>query len=193
MSFPSLPPANGDVREILLREGMCAIVDAADFDWLSQFRWHADPGHNGVWYASRTACIPARDNGGRRKVSTIRMHREVIAAPAGVFVDHINHNGLDNRRANLRICNNGQNLANSRSRRPGQFRGVYRAGAKWFARVGSHPYKPKFLGRFDTAEEAARAYDIAAKERFGAFATLNFPDAHNFHLDPHSSRTNKGS
>lgn len=92
--------------------------------------------------------------------------------PEGLVVDHINGNKLDNRRSNLRICTQSQNL-NGRNTNKGyigvswdKFRG------KWKANIGKD-YQKIFLGRFDTAEEAARVYDEKAVELFGEFARLN--------------------
>jgi hypothetical protein len=104
------------------------------------------------------------------------MHRVIMAATPDQEIDHVNRNGLDNRRgANLRISTRSQNTANGRIRRPGQYRGVYRAGRKWRAAISGYPGKLEYLGSFDDPAVAATAYDVAAHARFGEFATLNFP------------------
>lgn len=107
--------------------------------------------------------------------STERLHTFLTAWP---LVDHINGNGLDNRRANLRPATPSQNTANARmpSDNTSGFKGV-----GWFARTGrwrayiTYQGRQKHLGYFDIAEEAALAYDAAARELFGEFARPNFP------------------
>jgi len=95
-------------------------------------------------------------------------------AQTGQQVDHINHNPLDNRRCNLRLCTNGQNTANARKHKDGitsQFKGVSwdKYAQSWCVQVqGSR------VGRFKSEMEAARAYDNAARVAFGEFAHLNF-------------------
>jgi len=107
------------------------------------------------------------------------MHRAIMQPPKGMVVDHIDGNGLDQRRANLRV---GTQRRNSHNRRPSRwtssrFKGVYfcKATRKWVATIG-YEGKAIYLGSFDDEAEAARAYDRKARELFGAYAYLNFPE-----------------
>lgn len=157
-------------KEITLTKGRSAIVDAADFDWLNQWKWCC----NSRGYVMRKA--PRKK--GKRK--TIRMHRVILSPPGDMEVDHINGNPLDNRRCNLRICTHTQNLANSRKRAgcSSRYKGVWWDSnrRKWQAYIRSAS-KRIHLGRFNTEEAAAAAYDQAALEYFGEFARLNNPRA----------------
>jgi hypothetical protein len=106
------------------------------------------------------------------------MHRQVTNAPKGLVVDHINHNGLDNRRANLRLCTKQQNNCNSRSFRhkTSNYKGVFKEkGSKKFRAYIRFNKKPVHIGMFELEIDAAKAYDKKAKELFGEFAYLNFP------------------
>ena len=98
-----------------------------------------------------------------------------------VVVDHINGNPFDNRRSNLRIASTVQNHWNYRisERNTTGYKGIYRDKRieKYHARICEHGRR-HYLGVFATAEEAARAYDSAARKFFGEFATLNFPEKH---------------
>lgn len=105
------------------------------------------------------------------------LHRAIMSASKGQEVDHINGDGLDNSRGNLRVATRSQNCANRRSYNPKSgFRGVYPQsfGVTWRARI---MVNKKFIngGNFSTPEEAARRYDELALENFGEFAVLNFP------------------
>lgn len=117
---------------------------------------------------------------------TVALHQFVMHAEPGQFVDHRNGNGLDNRKENLRFATpeqNSQNVTRSANQKRGGFKGVVwnRRGKKWEARIGGAPRRANgskaytYLGLFESAEEAARAYDRAALARFGEFAALNFP------------------
>jgi len=108
------------------------------------------------------------------------MHREVIHPPDHLFVDHINHNGLDNRKANLRPATCAQNNYNSRHFRKSKsskYRGVNwnKQRKKWFALI-NYNKKEKFIGAFKDEKQAAKAYDKAAKKYHGEFASLNFKE-----------------
>jgi hypothetical protein len=163
--LPPVEPATGDIRFIPLTQGKFAIVDAADYEWLSQYKWCTVRNGNRT-YAFRM------ENGKR-----FLMHREIMKTPKGKVVDHMDNNGIDNRRGNMRNCSPRQN---SWSRREGhasssQYRGVYRCWGKWGAQVG-HLWRHIHVGLFNEEIEAARARDRKAIELHGKYAHLNLPE-----------------
>lgn len=107
----------------------------------------------------------------------ITMHRFILSPSKGTCVDHINGNGLDNRRCNLRLATKSQNAANRPKDRlisaTSKYKGVYRCRGRWIARIEANRVV-KHLGVFKTEEDAARAYDEAATNYFGSFAYRNF-------------------
>ncbi len=153
-------------------------MDEVDLDWLSQWKWHAAKNGHTFYAMRRRSSKPRR---------TIYMHRVILGmqdpqtgentAP-GIHTDHKNHDGLDNRRANLRPAAPTQNQANCRNSRPGtsRYRGVcwYRAKGYWTAYIRADG-KREHLGCFRNEEDAAEAYDRAARKLHGEFAVLNFP------------------
>jgi len=155
-------------KEIPLTQGKVAIVDEADFGYLSQFKWCASKGKT-TYYAMRSLV----HNG---KNTTIYMHRAIMNPPFDLQVDHRNMDGLDNRRANLRICTNSQNHMNAKKRggHSSSYKGVSwrKARRKWRARIMVNKTE-EVLGSFDDEREAANAYNARAKELFGEFAKLN--------------------
>ena len=162
-------------REIALSQGRFAIVDEADYQKYRLDAWHFLPDKYAIGYA----CGTFRCNG---IVKTGMMHRLIMGLPAkrnGLDVDHINGNGLDNRRCNLRICARGQNRAHCHkpvSGKTSQYKGVcwHKRSKRWYAQIGTgvsgHPVN---IGTFQSEEDAARAYNAAAAERYGEFARLN--------------------
>lgn len=169
------------MREIPLTHGLVALVDDDDFEWLSRHKWHAHRGGKGDgygFYAYRTVHLGV--GMARPKSLRIAMHGVLMGGDRpGFEVDHINLNGLDNRRANLRWATRSQQRANQGPRIDGSsgFKGVsfHRKARKWTAQVQSGG-KYYYLGLHATPEDAARAYDRAALELFGEFARINFPD-----------------
>jgi hypothetical protein len=154
---------DGSVKRIPVTGGLYAYVDAADYEWLSQYKWHLCGR-----YAVR-----------REKGKRILMHREIMQTPPGKVTDHADGNGLDNLRANLRNCTGQQNHRNKAKMIGGRsrFKGVqyHKPSRKWFARIW-YEGRSRSLGYFDSEVEAARAYDRAAVLCFREFARLNFPD-----------------
>ena len=148
-----------------------AIVDQCDYYWLSQYTWLEDKTH----YSYSAVCLLYR---GRRS-TLVNMHRLIMSAPKHLFVDHINRNGLDNRRANLRLATHAQNSQNrspsTRTGKTSKYKGVYwyRNRRKWRSCIRANN-KLIFLGQFDTEIEAAKAYDEAARRYHGRFASPNF-------------------
>jgi hypothetical protein len=152
-------------RFIPLTRGLWAVVDAADYERLSKYRWYASPSGGGKMYARRNT-----------KTGTVLMHREIMHTPKGMHVDHRDRNGLNNRPDNLRNCTPAQNEYNKPPRgKRSRFKGVYPDGDKWYA-VIKHKGKTYYLGTFDDEIEAARARDRKARELEGEYAYLNFPD-----------------
>jgi len=157
------------MKEIPLTQGKVAIVDDADYEWLMQWKWCA-ANFRGKFYAIRAV-------NEKLKRTTIQMHRQIMDTPPGMETDHINGNSLDNRRENLRVCTVSQNQMNRRTQKNNTsgYKGVSysKHRKKWFSQIQIDK-KRIFLGLFLTPENAARAYDEAAKRYFGEFTKTNF-------------------
>jgi len=157
-----------ELKGILLSDGRITWVDASDYDWLRQWKWHTTKSTNTI-YASRNI----NSNNGRK---TLLMHRLILGLMSDTECDHIDGNGLNNRRSNLRPCSHQQNAFNAKIYRKtsSEFRGVsWRKGTdKWAAYIKFNGQQIH-LGFFADEVDAARAYNGAAMKYFGVFAHLN--------------------
>lgn len=155
-------------KQIPLTQGKSVLINDHWFDYLNQWPWHFSKG-----YAVRGIGTWPRTH------KTIYMHRIIANTPDGMFTDHINRDTLDNRDENLRHCTKRQNQSNHKLRTDNRsgYNGVMLHNNKkhWQATITIKGVVT-YLGIFLNVEEAARAYDHAAKEHFGEFATLNFPE-----------------
>lgn len=166
--FSHITPPIG-AKVVPLTRGKYALVDEEDYERVMKFHWSAKV-RKSVIYAER-------NNNGEH----MSIHRLVMGLEKGdkLVIDHINHDGLDNRKVNLRICTHHQNSLNKRVTKEGtsQYKGVYwdKSKSRWIAGIRFKDVSYN-LGAFKTEEEAARAYDVKAKELHKEFACLNFKD-----------------
>lgn len=156
------------MKKIPLSKGQFALVDDDDFDAVSALKWHWSYG-----YAVHTEYL----GGGRSKprYKSLRMHRFIMDAINGMDVDHINHNPLDNRRSNLRVCTRGQNRSNSLKRKGvSRYKGVSwaKARGRWVAQIRKDGKCHEIIATTDE-REAALYYDIAAQLFHGHYACVN--------------------
>ena len=152
---------------IELTQGQVVIVDDSDVCWLSEYKWHAQ------WDIGKRQFVACGRVSGRK---IEKMHRVIMTASVGDVVDHINRVSLDNRRCNLRICTRAQNDWNrgiGASNKSG-YKGVcwLKTDRKWRAYITANGVC-HVIGRFDSAEDAALAYNRAATKLHGTFAVLN--------------------
>ena len=156
------------MRTIHLSSGNFALVDDEDFDNLKHFTWFEHKG-----YVARTINYTY---GGKKRTKYVSMHRSIMKTPKWLCVDHIDHNTLNNQKYNLRNCSIGENNKNQRMQKNNTvgYKGVYfeKCSGKFKAQIGQKGGR-KNLGRFKTALEAAKAYNVAALKDFGEFAKLN--------------------
>ena len=154
-------------RPIPLTKGKFAIVDADDYYRLVKYKWHINDPASNTLYAAR-----------RLERKSLKMHRVIMAAPDHLVVDHIDHNGLNNCKSNLRLCTLAQNNRNCGSSKgaSSRYKGVSwkKSTKKWDAMIRSNK-KIYRLGTFKNEIDAARAYDKKAAQLHGEVAHLNFP------------------
>lgn len=149
------------------------VVDASDLPLIENHSWRA--------YISKSGYIRVETSLSQNgKIVHLMLSRFLMNFPKGKFVDHIDCNPLNNRRSNLRLANESQNARNvPKTKRItySRFKGVswHKHKSKWVAHCAINS-KNQFIGYFTNEEDAARAYDLKAKELHGAFAKLNFPD-----------------
>ena len=155
-----------------MSQGQFAIVDPEDYARLAQHKWHLakcpTSSYAARWYRPR-------DGKHRKK---IRMHHEVISVPRGMVCDHINGNGRDNRKANLRPATISQNVCNrpkTKTKTRSKYKGLEwdKIQRKWKVRIQLNG-KKTYLGSFASEIDAAKAYDHAAKKYHREFARPNF-------------------
>lgn len=156
------------MKEIPLTQGKVALVDDADFERVSRFKWYAVKSHRN-WYVRRR-----QGEGGQW------LHHFVFGEKTKL--DHRDNDGLNNQRGNLRPCSNRQNGGNRRPQKhSSRYKGVtwWKNQKKWVATIN---YETRIhLGYFASEEQAAHAYDAAAKKLFGEFALVNFKETEAHH------------
>jgi len=172
-----LPEAPLGSAWVPLTQGKLALVDISLLDQLSKFNWCAvkiakktSEGHvYEKWYAKCTG-----DSGVSGMKGTF-MHRYIMNSSKGSQVDHVNGDGLDNRAVNLRLASAAQNSQNMKSFGSSRYKGVVRTASGTFSVRIMVNRKSEYVGTFKSEEEAARAYDKAARLHHGRFARVNFP------------------
>ena len=159
------------MKQITLTQGKVALVDDDDYVWLNQWKWCAKPGHH-TFYAAHYVRVA------KYKHRFEKMHRLILGLQESdkQQVDHVDGNGLNNQRSNLRICTITQNNQSRRKRKVGtsKYKGVYwhQRDHKWQSRITVNKKRIQ-LGCFDSETDAAIAYNRAALKCFGEFVVLN--------------------
>ncbi len=167
------------MKLIELTQGKFAQVDDEDYELLSQYKWYAVEDHN-TFYALTRITIPKAERVGKTRQKTIIMHRFILRLTnRKILVDHEDHNGLNNQKYNLREATPSENNCNVNSHKDSRSKYVgvdfSKSENRWRSRIKTSE-KRIMLGWFKIEEDAARAYDKAAKKYHKEFANLNFKE-----------------
>lgn len=149
------------IKIIQLTQGFTSEVSSEDYELVNAYKWHVSMKRN------RALAQTTLPNG-----ESVLMHRFILNAPIGVLVDHINGNTLDNSRSNLRFASAKENGRNHKAKGSSGFNGVKKTSSGWIAMIAPSGMEIT-LGTFADAEQAASAYNEAAKKVYGIFARLN--------------------
>jgi hypothetical protein len=161
------------MKKISLTQGQVALVDNSDFDFLNQWKWYAHKKKDDNTFYAR------RKGNRKENFKTIFMHRVILNIPHGDkrIPDHINRNGLDNRKCNLRIVNHSINRNNSKilSNNTSGYRGVHysKKDKRWRSRISINGKRIN-IGTYKDIIDAAKAYDVVVLELIGVIIPLNF-------------------
>ena len=157
------------MKKIELTQGKIALVDDEDYDLVSRYKWH---------YLKRDCDSPGYASS-KIDGKNIGMHRFIMGNNNNLVIDHISGDTLDNRKVNLRFCTQQQNMWNRRKRKQtlSKYMGLSKGKnrKKWQVQFWIDG-KKKTIGQFESEEDAARAYDKAARQYYGEFASTNFND-----------------
>jgi hypothetical protein len=152
-------------------DGYSILIDDEDIEIISLKKWKVEKNIKSNLYYVRTI-----------SEKNIYMHKYLLSCPIGMEVDHIDGNGLNNKKENLRIATHQQNNFNKKPYANNKvgLKGVREDRGKFIATI-THNYKTIYIGSYKTKEEAGIAYDKKALECFGDFAYLNYPEKRNFY------------
>lgn len=169
------------MKKIKLTKGKTALVDDEDFAEINKMKWHSvSPNKNNLFYAY------SRIYKEGKSLAIVCMHRHILGLKKGqkIVVDHIDGDGLNNQKNNLRFCTNKQNLVNRKTgklaKTTSKYKGVFKNTSfnkyPWFSQIKVDE-RVIYLGSFQKEEDAARTFDKASIVAHGEFAKLNFEDS----------------